>query len=259
MKAIKEFGQHFLTDDSIAQSIVDAAHLSKTDTVWEIGPGLGILTGKIIDTGAKLKAFEIDRRMKAILQERYADAFELVMRDILKIDWGNELPDNVKIKLVANIPYQITSPLLYKLSDYADHFECIVIMIQKEVAERLVAFPSTRQYGQLTIKVRLLFDIKYLFNVSFDMFDPPPKVDSSVVMIKPRINKPEIRNLDIFYRLVQCAFAHRRKTLRNNLVPLVPKVRMDELETRSKISLSRRGETLSEDEYILLSDIIAEL
>ncbi len=256
MKAFKELGQHFLNDPAIANDIVAYAGLTDSDRVWEIGPGLGILTRAIRASGAQLTAFELDRRLKDGLEEEFGDSITLVMQDILSVNWEEALAQIAPIKLVANIPYQITSPLLYKAEANATSFECIVLMIQKEVANRLTAKPGTKDYGQMTLRLRLLFDIEILFYVGKEKFDPPPKVESAVIKMTPRKLRPEIRNLDIFYRLLQCAFAHRRKTLRNNIGVLVSKDKLELLETKTRIKLSRRGETLSEDEFILLSDTI---
>jgi 16S rRNA (adenine1518-N6/adenine1519-N6)-dimethyltransferase len=256
MKANKDLGQHFLNDPSIAEDIVLHAQLGASDRVWEIGPGLGILSRAIVASGAQLTAFELDRRFREGLEAEFGERMSFVMRDILGVSWQDELPTDGTIKLVANIPYQITSPLLYKIEACANRFECVVLMIQKEVADRLTASPGTKDYGQMTLRLALLFDIEILFYVGKEKFDPPPRVESAVIKMTPRKIKPQIRNLDIFYRLIQCAFAHRRKTLRNNIGVLLSKDKFELLESKTGIKLSRRGETLSEEEFILLSDSI---
>ncbi|MDZ4122300.1 MAG: 16S rRNA (adenine(1518)-N(6)/adenine(1519)-N(6))-dimethyltransferase RsmA, partial [Candidatus Cloacimonadaceae bacterium] len=229
MKANKDLGQHFLNDISVADDIVAAAALQSGEPVWEIGPGLGILSRQIIATGARLKAFELDRRFEPILRTSFADKIELVMKDILRVDWDAELAKETPVKLVANIPYQITSPLLYKICEHSSSFSCIVMMMQKEVAYRLQASPATKDYGQITLRIAMDWDIELLFHVGKEKFDPSPQVDSAVIRMTPRKVKPHISNLDIFLRLINLAFAHRRKTLRNNLKVMLNKDQIDEL------------------------------
>lgn len=254
MKAIKEFGQHFLNDPSIAEDIATAAQLSESDRVWEVGPGLGILTHAICNSAASLRAYELDRRLKSTLEEEFGDRIELVMQDILSVNWQQELITQAPIKIVANIPYQITSPLLYQIEANAASITRVVMMIQKEVADRLTAIPGTKDYGQITLRLRLLFDISVLFYVGREKFSPAPRVDSAVILMTPRKDVPQIDHPAMFHRLINVAFAHRRKTLRNNLKSLIPADKLDKLQELSKIELSRRGETLSEEEFILLSD-----
>lgn len=181
------------------------------------------------------------------------------MQDILRVDWQKEIECAVpgKIKLISNIPYQITSPLLYRIASFAGHFEKIVIMVQKEFAQRLTAKPSTKQYGVLTLKIRLNFDVQLLEYVSRECFSPPPKVDSAIIMLSPREFKPDIKELDIYHQIIQKAFEHRRKTLRNNLSSMFEKQTLEKIENETGIDFSRRGETLSEAEFILLSDAVA--
>ncbi|PKN78054.1 MAG: ribosomal RNA small subunit methyltransferase A [Candidatus Cloacimonetes bacterium HGW-Cloacimonetes-1] len=260
-KKLKDFGQHFLNDSSIATDMVREAVLKPGDKVWEVGPGLGVLTAEIIQSGAELTAFEIDRRLKIPLTEQFGSDLNLVMSDILSVNWESELStyEPQSLKLVANIPYQITSPLLYELEKHAKYFKCIVMMVQKEVAQRLTARPSTKEYGQMTLRLKMQFDTEILFIVGKEKFDPPPKVDSAIIIMRMRKSKPQIKDIDTFYKLIHAAFLHRRKTLRNNLSGLVSKDKLDILEHESDIELSRRGETLSEEEFIHLSDCITML
>ena len=244
-----------MNDAVIATEIAAAADLCPQDIVWEIGPGLGILSREIVSRGAALKAFEIDRRFEPILREKFGDRIDLVLNDILCVNWAEELGQEQQTKIVANIPYQITSPLLYKICENHSSFSCIVMMIQKEVAQRLMAEPATKDYGQLTLRIALLWDIELLFYVGKDKFDPIPQVDSAVVRLTPRKLKPQIANPETYLHLINTAFSHRRKTLRNNLKVNLGKDKINELEHRSGIDLSRRGETLSEEEFVLLSDL----
>jgi len=260
MKAIKELGQHFLNDASVASEIADLGCIEEGERIWEIGPGPGILTKEILDRGAELEAFELDRRMAHILKQNFGESVQLQMIDILKLDWLRQLDSGKKpIKLIANIPYQITSPLLYRIEEHADSFSRIVMMIQQEVAYRLSAEPGKKSYGPLSIRLGLRFDIHTKLKVGKEYFDPVPKVDSAVIVMTPRSNPVQISHPKLFYELINAAFAHRRKTLRNNLLPMLGKDRVSRLEVNSEIDFRRRAETLGESEYILLSDLIAEL
>lgn len=260
MKALKALGQNFLTDSSIAALIAAWGELKKGDRVWEIGPGMGILTDEILAYEVQLRAFELDRRLPEYLKNKYSDRVIWEFGDVLKADWDYLISlDRPPIKLIANIPYQITSPLLYKLEEHAYAFERIVLMLQKEVADRLCAQPGSKDYAPLTIRLKLLFDISKEFFVSRDKFEPMPKVDSAIVLITPRYDKPVISDPINFHRLVNAAFAHRRKNLSNNLLSLLGKEKTRELQKESRIDFTRRGESLEEDEFILLSELLATL
>lgn len=260
MKALKELGQNFLNDASIAREIAVLGSIQAGDPVWEIGPGLGILTDEIIKFQPVLTLFELDRRLGELLANKYQDCASVRMGDILRVDWEKEISESKqKIKVVSNIPYQITSPLLYHFEKYSIHFARIVLMVQKEVAERLAAKAGTKAYGVLTLRLNIKFDISNSLQVNKEYFDPIPKVDSAVVVLTPRLNPPHIVDIDTFYRIVIAAFAHRRKTLRNNLYPILGKEPTSKLEKVSGIDFSRRGETLDEAEFIRLSDCLASL
>ncbi len=259
MKAIKELGQHFLSDQGIASDIADLGQINPGERIWEIGPGPGILTSEILARGARLEAFELDKRMVGILQQRFGESLDLKIIDILKLDWPQQLQEaELPIKLIANIPYQITSPLLYQIETHHSSFSRIVMMLQKEVAERLSAKPGSKSFGPLTLRLGLHFDIITALKVKRESFDPVPKVDSAVIVMTPRQLPAKIRNGAIFYKIITAAFAHRRKTLRNNLIPIFGKEKLAKLELASRIDFGRRAETLSESEFILLSDLIAQ-
>jgi len=257
MKAIKAWGQHFLTDPAIAARIVAEAGIEPGEEVWEIGPGTGILSQELISAGARLTAFELDKRFAQVLKDRFRDALHLVLQDILTVDWSMTLEGFPgTLKLVANIPYQITSPLLGKLEQWHHKFSRCVIMVQKEVAERLGAVPGTKAYGVMTLRLKRVFDVQTLFEVGRENFDPIPKVDSAVISLSPRLNPPAISDEKKYLALINLDFAHRRKTLRNNLAARLDKTHLSVLESRSGIDLDRRGETLCEEEFILLSSLL---
>lgn len=257
MRPLKALGQNFLTSAGIASEIVAQAGISSADAVWEIGPGKGILTRALLATGCSLTAFELDSRLVQPLQDEFGSSLNLVVGDILQVDWDAELAQYPgQIKLVANIPYQITSPLLTLLEKHNQHFAHIVLMVQKEVAERICAPPGKKDYGVMTLRLRRLFDSQILIQVGREHFDPIPAVDSAVISLKPRAIPAVIPDLKKYLLLIRLAFAHRRKTLRNNLASLADKARLEAAQTNSGIDLSRRGETLSEAEFILLSQHI---
>ncbi len=260
LKALKELGQNFLTDSSIASEIAALAELNQGDRVWEIGPGKGILTNEILAYDLDLTAFELDRRLEQPLKDKFGDRLNLVRRDILRVNWQELLEQSEQnVKLVANIPYQITSPLLSKLEEHRGRFDKIVLMVQKEVAERLTAKVGTKEYGLMTIRMQLVFDITIGLQVNRIFFDPSPNVDSAVIVMSPRQDTPHLRDPELFYRLIHHAFQHRRKTLRNNLLHMMTKLQLAALEKQSRFDLSRRGETFSETEFIDLCDHIAAI
>jgi len=263
-RPLKQLGQHFLTDVAIAKQIVSLGELKAGDAVWEIGPGRGILTEAILSHPVKLTAFELDLRMREVLRQRFAGRCDLVMNDVLRMDWDQMIStsrsnSDQPIKLISNIPYQITSPLLYRIEKYASCFSLIVLMVQKELAHRLCAHSGTKDYGLLTVRVGLHYLTSIQIQVPAHNFDPPPKVDSSVILMTPRPDRPQIKYLDAFHRMLNAVFMHRRKTLRNNLVSMIGKTAVAELEHISPIDLQRRGETLSEQEFIALSDLLGGL
>jgi 16S rRNA (adenine1518-N6/adenine1519-N6)-dimethyltransferase len=260
LKPLKELGQNFLNDSSIAAEIAALADLKHGERIWEIGPGKGILTNEILAYDVDLTAFELDRRLEQPLKERFGNKLNLIRSDVLRVNWQELLdqsPQNVK--LVANIPYQITSPLLSRLEEHRARFDKVVLMVQKEVAERLTAKVGTKDYGLMTIRMQLVFDIEIGLQVNRVFFDPAPNVDSAVIVMRPRQDSPRHRDPELFYRLIHHAFQHRRKTLRNNLLHMMTKLQLAALEKQSRFDLTRRGETFSETEFIDLCDLIAAL
>lgn len=220
--AKKNLGQNFLINDNVLTSIVQAGEITENDVVVEIGPGLGNLTEYLLNTGAQVICFEIDEKMQGILEQRFKDKenLQIVMQDILKVDLKTYLPENKKIKIIANLPYYITTPIIFKLLDYSENIDRIVIMIQKEVAERLIAKEKSKDYGVLTINVNYKADVEKVVDVPNSSFIPEPNVTSSVVKITP--NKSKMINLGIqdeisFHKVIKLGFATRRKKLLNSL------------------------------------------
>lgn len=257
MRAIKALGQNFLNQPDIARRIVELAAIQPGDRVWEIGPGHGILTRALLAAGARLRAFELDRRLEVPLREEFGASIELIMGDVLRLDWEAELArSHQPLKLVANIPYNITSPLLHKLEKHHQSFTAATLMVQKEVAERICSEPNRKAYGVMTLRLRRIFDAQILMEVTRNNFEPAPNVDSAVLSLKPRAVPAVIPDLAKYLKLIDLAFSHRRKTLRNNLAALLDKDGLRRIQDQSGIDLTRRGETLSEAEFIALSALL---
>ena len=212
----KRFGQNFLIDDGIIPAIVNAIHPVPGETLVEIGPGLGALTRPLLECIPHLHAVELDRDIIARLQKTWPpERLTLHSGDALKFDFsalGNGL------RIVGNLPYNISSPLLFRLMEFASHITDMHFMLQKEVVERMVAEPSTHDYGRLSIMLQRRFHLEWLLDVPPTAFNPAPKVDSAVVRLIPKL-PADIVALDeaLFSRVVLTAFSQRRKTLRNTL------------------------------------------
>ncbi len=257
----KKWGQHFLNDPNIIRKIVKSAEIQPGEHVWEIGPGKGVLTDEILNYNPQLTIFEIDPFLIPYLQERYQDVLksgkaELIHKDVMKTNWSDYIGSD-KIKIVANLPYQITSPLMFKIVDYIEHFESVTIMIQKEVADRIAAKARTKDYGNLTIMLNYFFNIEKISKVPPHLFTPAPKVHSTVIRLTPRDDSPEVTNINDFKRVVRCAFSNRRKMLRRNFRDIMTSQQIDHIS--NNFDLSRRGETLSEAEFIWLSNTFSSI
>ena len=254
----KSLGQHFLKDKNIIRKIVDIADVQENEQVWEIGPGKGILTEELLNRNCILTCFEIDENLYPLLEEKFFNKIKLIKKDILKIDWEEMFPQE-QVKIVANLPFQITSPFLFRVAKYAQHFSNVVVMIQKEVAQRINAKVGTKDYGILTLKMQYYFIPKYEFAVKPHLFSPSPKVDSAVISLTPRLDKPELENEKFFWHIVETAFRNRRKMLRRNLREIISKEKIEKLNECCPIDLSHRGETLNELEFIELYEAIKGL
>ena len=251
----KSLGQHFLNDLNIVRKIIHAADVGPEDDILEIGPGKGILTRQLATYSRKVYAVEIDRHLVFYLKKELAPFLnlEIVEGDILRIDF-NELPP--KFKVVANIPCQISSPLLGLLVKERKRITSMTLMVQKEVADRIVAHPDTKQYSPLSIFIQIYASAKIEFHIKKTSFDPPPNVDSSVVRITP-LPQPRFMPLNdsAFFKVVKGAFAHRRKSIRNSLKDegFSPE-QLDVAFKELSMNPARRGETFTIEEYGLLSN-----
>ena len=250
--ARKRFGQNFLVDRHYIDRIVAAVDPQLEDNLVEIGPGLGALTVPLLDRLEHLTVIEIDRDLAAKLVAQYPPArLTLHNADALEFDFsslGNDL------RVVGNLPYYISSPLLFHLARYDANLRDVTVMLQKEVVERMVAAPATPAYGRLSVMLQVRFHIERQFIVPAGAFRPAPKVDSAVVQLTPlRVERPQLTDEALFARLVAAAFGQRRKTLRNALKTVASE---DQLE-RAGVAPGARGETLSVAHFVRLANSLA--
>ena len=226
----KKFGQNFLTSEEILEEIISKAKISKDDIILEIGPGIGTLTSKLLETGAEVISVEVDLELIRPLKERFFmyNNFTIISADILKIDIYSEIVkileskgktlNDKKIKVVANIPYYITTPIMFKLLESRNIVSEIYIMVQKEVAERICAKIGTKESSSITYMVS--YYTEYLWDIYVDKtkFVPSPKVDSKVIALKFREKPyPEVKNEELYFEIIRSAFLHRRKTFLNSI------------------------------------------
>lgn len=267
----KSFGQNFLTDTNILQKIVDTAEIDKNVNVIEIGPGIGALTEFLAENAAEVMAFEIDDRLIPILADtlRDFDNVKVINEDILKSDLQSRIKEfanpDLPIKVVANLPYYITTPILMHLIESKIPFAEFVVMMQKEVADRISAEPNTKAYGSLSIAVQYYMTAKVAFVVPRTVFIPAPNVDSAILKMTRR-EQPlvQVKDEDFFFRVSKISFVHRRKTLWNNLTSHFGKA--DEIKAKleqaleiAEIKPSIRGEALSIAEFAKLADALKEV
>jgi len=235
----KSFGQNFLIDRNISKKIVDSAHLSSEDYALEIGPGFGALTQIILEQTSHLTVVELDPDLAKFITENLPEC-TLIKGDILKVDLSHIT--QAPLKILGNIPYNITSPILFHLIEHQNALHSAVLMMQDEVAERIAAKPRTKSYGILSVQLQTFAKVEYLFKVKKNVFMPRPDVDSAVVKLTFPDTLP-IRDKDLFQKLVRTAFSKRRKTLLNNLKGIFNCSNLpDQL-------LKKRAEELSVEEF----------
>lgn len=261
----KRFGQNFLVDRNVLNKILDAADISEGDAVLEVGPGAGTLTQALAERGAKVVAVEVDRDLVAILCEIVPTA-EIVNADILSLNLPQFLRDHfgsMKVKALGNLPYYITSLIISELLAARSQVERIVLMAQKEVAERLKASPGTKDFGSMSVFVQYYSEVEVIAQVSRNVFLPPPDVSSAIVRLTPRERPPvEVPSDELFFGVVHCAFGQRRKTLLNSLSDCqalgLTKEQVSQVLHAAHIEPSRRAETLSLAEFATIARAIAD-
>ncbi|MGV3354766.1 16S rRNA (adenine(1518)-N(6)/adenine(1519)-N(6))-dimethyltransferase RsmA [Streptococcus orisratti] len=262
----KSFGQNFLTDTNILQKIVDTAEIDQNVNVIEIGPGIGALTEFLAENAAEVMAFEIDDRLIPILADTLGrfDNVKVINEDILKSDLQTRIKEfanpDLPIKVVANLPYYITTPILMHLIESKIPFSEFVVMMQREVADRISAEPNTKAYGSLSIAVQYYMTAKVAFIVPRTVFVPAPNVDSAILKMT-RLDAPAVavQDEDFFFKVAKASFVHRRKTLWNNLTSHFGKteeikVKLEQALQTADIKPSIRGEALSIADFARLAD-----
>ncbi|MBZ2132659.1 16S rRNA (adenine(1518)-N(6)/adenine(1519)-N(6))-dimethyltransferase RsmA [Streptococcus gordonii] len=266
----KSFGQNFLTDTNILQKIVDTAEIDKKVNVIEIGPGIGALTEFLAESAAEVMAFEIDDRLVPILADtlRDFDNVTVVNQDILKVDLAQYIAEfknpDLPIKVVANLPYYITTPILMHLIESGIPFSEFVVMMQKEVADRISAQPNTKAYGSLSIAVQYYMTAKVAFIVPRTVFVPAPNVDSAILkMVRREQPAVEVQDEKFFFKVTKASFVHRRKTLWNNLTSYFGKseevkAKLENALAKADLAANVRGEALDLTAFARLSDALRE-
>jgi 16S rRNA (adenine1518-N6/adenine1519-N6)-dimethyltransferase len=251
-RARKRFGQHFLVDPGVIGAIIDAIAVRDGDRIVEIGPGQGALTGLLARTGCEFHAIELDRDLAARLRTGFADAGNVTIHEADALDFdfaalGSEL------RVVGNLPYNISTPILFHLLQYRDRLVDMHFMLQKEVVDRMAAEPGSKAYGRLTIMLGCHFDVESLFDVGRDAFDPPPDVLSSVVRLVPLpAGTYDINDELRFAKLVAQAFSQRRKTIRNSLRGMVDEETLEFVG----IDAGLRAEAISIGDYVSLANAL---
>lgn len=264
----KKFGQNFLIDPHVLDKIIKAADITKEDCVIEIGPGIGCVTQALLEHAGKVISIEIDDQLIPILTEQFGAEphFKLIHKDVLKVDLAKLIAEespHKRVKVVANLPYYITTPIIMTLLENELPIESITVMVQKEVADRLSSKPSTKQYGAIAVAVNYFSEPYLVANVPRNCFMPRPNVDSAVIKLTVHEEPPvKVNNVKQMFRIIKAAFLLRRKTLLNTLAAHgelgLDKDKLKELLDESGIGAQTRGETLSIEEFARLSDYIDE-
>jgi 16S rRNA (adenine1518-N6/adenine1519-N6)-dimethyltransferase len=261
----KQFGQHWLRSEKALQSIIRAAELGDGDRILEIGPGMGALTQMLLQTPASVVAVEIDRDLCPKLVAKFGqhEQFLLLEGDILSLDLKALIrPEIYPNKVVANIPYNITGPILDRVLGTVEKptqpaFDSIVLLLQKEVAQRITAKPGSRTFGSLSVHCQYLADCDWIADVVAKAFFPPPKVDSAIIRLRPRPYADPVEQPQWFSKLVRMGFQTRRKMLRNNLQTIVERDRLSAILEQIEANPQARAEELSVSQWVALSRVLS--
>ena len=263
----KSLGQNFLSDKNIIDSIIEGSEIDENDLVIEIGPGMGVLTAAAAECAAKVVAVEIDRHLIPILEETLHeyDNIEIINADIMKTDLTSVIeahPTSGKVRIIGNLPYYITTPIIMKLLEERVPADSITIMMQKEVADRIKASAGSKTYGALSVAVGFYCTVEHIANAPKEVFVPRPKVDSSVIRLDLRSERPvELIDEKIFFDTVKGGFGQRRKTLLNSLTGVrgLPKDQILSVLEAAGIDPKRRAETLDLEEFARVANEIAKI
>ena len=249
----KKYGQNFIIDENIINSIINKSNINKDTMIIEIGPGAGSLTNKLCKVAKNVLCYEIDDTLKPILDDlkKTNDNLEIIYKDFLKADIENDIKKYIfkDIYVIANLPYYITTPIIIKIIEENISVSKIVVMVQKEVGDRFKAKPGTKDYGSLSVYLNYYYDIKKVLDVSRNVFIPKPNVDSIVVSFEKKNNNYELNNKELFFKLVRDSFTQKRKTLKNNLKSYNLEKISNVLE-RYGYDLSVRAEELSIEIFV---------
>ena len=256
-RARKRFGQHFLTDVGLVETMVRRARVKPGDKVLEIGPGLGILTRVLLAADADLTCVELDRDLADYIEEMLPQV-RLIRGDAMRQDWAKILPE-APVKVVANLPYNVGTHLVMQLLSKPDLFESIHVMLQKEVVDRMMAGPGSKAYGALSVQVQARAETAFVLGVPPGAFHPPPKVQSSVIRLLPR-STPDAgkAGIELMDRVVKASFSQRRKTLSNSLGALLDKEAVRTVVADLGWPSNIRGETLTRAQFVQLTDALLE-
>lgn len=270
ISANKSLGQNFLINDEVVTKIVERAEISKEDLVIEIGPGLGTLTNNLLEHAGKVIAIELDKRMIEILTDRFKlyNNFELINEDVLKVDLNKLIQENLKeniknAKIVANLPYYITTPIIMKLLEEKLPIESITVMIQKEVADRLIENPGGKNSGAITYSVYYYAQAEEVLKVMQNSFIPEPSVESKVIKLNIREkNAVQVQDEKLMFKIIKYAFMQRRKTLVNALEKSdIFKSKEEIVKILKKIGINEkiRGEALSLEDYANITNFVTKM
>jgi 16S rRNA (adenine1518-N6/adenine1519-N6)-dimethyltransferase len=253
-------GQNFLIDLNIAQNIIQLANIQPGESVVEIGPGKGVLTQILVNQADSLTAIELDSRLSTDLKNRFGDiqSFRLIEGDAAKFDYASL---GAGLNVVSNLPYYAATHIMKRLIHYRNQISSMTLMLQKEVVDRLTAKPGQKEYGSLSVYVQYYCDVQRLLEISNIAFSPKPKIDSSLISLKP-LPQPKVRvkNPKLFFKLVNSAFFHKRKMLKNNLKDWKYLFKQESGQAQlAGIDLSRRGETLSLEDFANLANHVHAL
>ena len=249
----KKFGQNFIIDENIISNIVNKSEVDKDTLVIEIGPGAGSLTTKLAESAKNVLCYEIDETLKDILSENLSnyDNVEIIYQDFLKANVNNDIKkyDYKKLYIVANLPYYITTPIITSVIENNIDVDKMVVMVQKEVGDRFKASVGTKDYSSLSIYLNYYFNVKKLMDISKNIFIPKPNVDSIVVEFTKKEQKYELKNKDLFFKLIRDSFTQKRKTIKNNLKNY-DLIKIEEILKRYNQDLSTRAEQITIETFV---------